>query len=75
MGALLAVYGEYLGRWLPPLLRAAVVTLELAALSIGVGLILGLVVALMKMSHLAALRRAAGSYIEVISGKIGRAHV
>ena len=68
MGPFLAVYGEYLGRWLPPLLRAAVVTLELAALSIAVGLILGLVVALMKMSHLAALRRVAGSYIEVIRG-------
>jgi len=68
MTGFLAVYGENLGRWLPPLLRAAVVTLEVAILSIAVGLVLGLVVALLKVSRLPLLRSSAGAYIEAIRG-------
>ena len=68
MGPLFAVYGEYLGKWLPPLLRAAGVTLQLAALSVAVGLVLGLVVALLKMSRRPLLHHAASTYIEVIRG-------
>jgi His/Glu/Gln/Arg/opine family amino acid ABC transporter permease subunit len=68
MTGFLAVYGEYLGRWLPPLLRAAVVTLELAILTIAVGLVLGLAVALLKISRLPLLCSAASAYIEVIRG-------
>jgi His/Glu/Gln/Arg/opine family amino acid ABC transporter permease subunit len=68
MTGFLAVYGENLGRWLPPLLRAAVVTLEVATLSIAVGLVLGLVVALLKVSRLPLLRSSAGAYIEAIRG-------
>jgi len=68
MTGFLAVYGENLGRWLPPLLRAAVVTLEVAILAIAVGLVLGLVVALLKVSRLPLLRSSAGAYIEAIRG-------
>jgi His/Glu/Gln/Arg/opine family amino acid ABC transporter permease subunit len=64
----LGVYAESLGDWIPPLLRATVVTLEVATLSIALGLVLGLVVALVKVSRLPLLRPAANVYVEVIRG-------
>jgi His/Glu/Gln/Arg/opine family amino acid ABC transporter permease subunit len=68
MRGFVAVYGEYAAKWLPPLLRAAVVTIEVAILSIAVGLVLGLVVALLKVSRFSLLRRATSVYIEAIRG-------
>jgi His/Glu/Gln/Arg/opine family amino acid ABC transporter permease subunit len=68
MGGFLEIYSKLIGEWLPPLLRAAVVTLELAALSIVVGLIFGLLLALLKVSGQPILRHAANVYIEIIRG-------
>ena len=68
MGAFLAAYGDSLALWLPPLVRAARVTLIVAVLSIGVGAITGLPLALLKLRGNRGLRRAASFYIEVTRG-------
>lgn len=68
MGEFLGVYAENLKTWLPPLLRAAEVTLQVAMLSIAVGAALGLAVALLKMSRLPLMAAAASTYVEVIRG-------
>jgi len=68
MGDFLQVFADNIRDWLPPLLRAAEVTLELAVLSIAVGLALGLLVALLKISHLPLLRPMAVVYVEAIRG-------
>jgi His/Glu/Gln/Arg/opine family amino acid ABC transporter permease subunit len=65
---LVAGYTESVGLWLPPLMRAAKFTLNIALLSILVGAIVGLLLALMKMSRRPLLRRPAELYIEVIRG-------
>jgi polar amino acid transport system permease protein len=65
---LLATYGDSLRLWLPPLIRAAKVTVTIAVLSIAVGAIVGLLLALLKMSRRPVLRRPAELYIEVIRG-------
>jgi polar amino acid transport system permease protein len=68
MGGFLATYGDNAALWLPPLMRAAQVTLVLAALSIAVGAMVGLLLALLKMGGSPLLRRAASFYIEVTRG-------
>ena len=68
MDELIAVYGDSLRTWLPPLMRAARVTLKVAVLAIGVGATVGLLVALLKMSGRRLLRRPAEVYIEVTRG-------
>jgi His/Glu/Gln/Arg/opine family amino acid ABC transporter permease subunit len=68
VGGFLAGYADSVGLWLPPLLRAARVTLVLAVLSIAVGAIVGLPLALAKMWGRRPLRRAATLYIEVTRG-------
>jgi His/Glu/Gln/Arg/opine family amino acid ABC transporter permease subunit len=68
MDQLLAAYGESLRVWLPPLMRAAKVTLYVAVLSIVVGATVGLLIALFKMSRSRFLRRPAELYIELIRG-------
>lgn len=68
MNELIVDYGTSLSLWLPPLLRAARFTLNIALLSILVGAVVGLLVALMKMSRSRFLRRPAELYIEVIRG-------
>jgi His/Glu/Gln/Arg/opine family amino acid ABC transporter permease subunit len=68
MGGFLATYGDSLALWLPPLMRAARVTLVVAALSIAVGAVVGLLLALLKMGGSPSLRRAASFYIEVTRG-------
>ena len=62
------LYAESLRSWLPPLARAARVTLKVALLSIAVGAIVGFLVALLKMSRNRLLRRSAEAYIEVTRG-------
>jgi len=64
----LATYWESLALWLPPLMRAARVTLLVAVLSIAVGAVVGLLLALLKMGGPAPLRKAASFYIEVTRG-------
>ena len=68
MSGFLATYWESLALWLPPLMRAARVTLLVAVLSIAVGAVVGLLLALLKMGGPAALRKAASFYIEVTRG-------
>src|SRR5215470_14484201 len=68
MGELVAGYADSLRLWLPPLMRAAKFTLNIAVLSIAVGAIVGLFLALLKMSRRRLLRRPAELYIEVIRG-------
>jgi His/Glu/Gln/Arg/opine family amino acid ABC transporter permease subunit len=65
---LIAGYADSLRVWLPPLLRAAKFTLNIALLSILVGAVVGLLLALLKMSRRPILRRPAELYIEVIRG-------
>jgi polar amino acid transport system permease protein len=64
----LATYWESLALWLPPLMRAARVTLLVAVLAIAVGAVVGLLLALLKMGGPAPLRKAASFYIEVTRG-------
>ena len=68
MSGFLATYWESLALWLPPLMRAARVTLLVAGLSIAVGAVVGLLLALLKMGGPAPLRKAASFYIEVTRG-------
>jgi His/Glu/Gln/Arg/opine family amino acid ABC transporter permease subunit len=66
--AFVALFGDSLAAWLPPLLRAARITLTVALLSIALGAVVGLLVALLKLSRSGLLRRPAEVYIEVIRG-------
>jgi polar amino acid transport system permease protein len=68
VGDFLAIYVDSLRVWLPPLLRAARVTLKIAVLSIVVGAVVGLLLALLKMSRRRLLRRPAEVYIEMTRG-------
>jgi polar amino acid transport system permease protein len=54
--------------FLPFLLKATVITLEITVLSIGLGLILGLIVALMKISKMTPLVQFADFYLWIIRG-------
>jgi polar amino acid transport system permease protein len=54
--------------YLPDLLRAAVVSVELTICVMIVGLIAGLIIALMRISHLRALRFISTVYVEVVRG-------
>jgi polar amino acid transport system permease protein len=64
----LIVYMERLDDWLPPLLRAAVVTIELAIFSILISLTVGFVIALARMSRWKLLSSLAVAYIECLRG-------
>ncbi|MEX2460768.1 MAG: amino acid ABC transporter permease [Paenibacillaceae bacterium] len=55
-------------KFIPYLLQATVITLELSLLSIAIGMILGLIAALMKISSVTVLRYVASFYIWVIRG-------
>jgi His/Glu/Gln/Arg/opine family amino acid ABC transporter permease subunit len=64
----LAVYQEHLTAWLPPLLTAAGNTLRMTALAFALAFVLGLPLALAKMSSIAPLRWFATGYIEAMRG-------
>jgi His/Glu/Gln/Arg/opine family amino acid ABC transporter permease subunit len=68
MSEMTAVYEEHLGEWLPQLLEAAGNTLRMTALSFVLAFIVGLLLALAKLSPLKPLRLAASGYIEVMRG-------
>jgi polar amino acid transport system permease protein len=60
-------FGEAV-QYVPDLLRAAVVSVELTLLIMALSLVLGLVVALARMTRIRALRAISSLYVEVIRG-------
>lgn len=64
----LGVYRQHLGEWLPELLIACIGTLELMALSFMLASVLGLAVALMRVSRSRLLRGIGTVYVEVFRG-------
>ena len=53
---------------LPLLLKGAAVTLEITALSVGIGLLIGMVVGIARLSNFKAIRWLAGIYVDFIRG-------
>ena len=68
MSDILAAYQEHLTAWLPPLLTAAGNTLRMTALAFALAFVVGLPLALAKMSTIAPLRWFATGYIEAMRG-------
>ncbi|MEZ4562872.1 MAG: amino acid ABC transporter permease [Thermomicrobiales bacterium] len=68
MSDLLAVYREHLGEWLPQLIDAAGNTVRMTVLAFILAFIVGLALALIRLSPLAPLRWFASGYIEVMRG-------
>lgn len=64
----LGVYQKHLGEWLPELLIACIGTLELMALSFVLASMLGLAVALMRVSRSRLLHGIGMVYVEVMRG-------
>ena len=67
-GSALAIRPRLLRDALPVLVRGALVTLELTALTLLIGVPAGLFVALLRISHLAPLRLLATTYVELVRG-------
>jgi His/Glu/Gln/Arg/opine family amino acid ABC transporter permease subunit len=65
---LFAVYEEHWAEWLPQLLEAAGNTLRMTALAFVLAFLIGLPLALAKMSSVAPLRWFATAYIETMRG-------
>jgi His/Glu/Gln/Arg/opine family amino acid ABC transporter permease subunit len=68
MRDIFAVYEEHLAHWLPQLLVAAGVTLRMTALAFILALVVGLLLALAKLSANRLPRIFASGYIEVMRG-------
>ncbi len=68
MSDLFAVYEEHWAEWLPQLLEAAGNTLRMTALAFVLAFLIGLPLALAKMSSVAPLRWFATAYIETMRG-------
>jgi His/Glu/Gln/Arg/opine family amino acid ABC transporter permease subunit len=68
MSEMAAVYEEHLAEWLPQLIEAAGNTLRMTALAFVLAFVVGLLLALAKLSPIAPLRLFATSYIEVMRG-------
>lgn len=66
--ALLGPYGEVLPSILPDLMGGVIDTLRLAGLAFALALVLGLLIALAKLSPRTFLRQSATVYIEVVRG-------
>ncbi len=64
----LALRGDLLRAALPVLLRGALVTLELTALTLLIGVPAGLFVALLRLSGVTPLRALATTYVELVRG-------
>jgi His/Glu/Gln/Arg/opine family amino acid ABC transporter permease subunit len=64
----LLVYRDHFREWIPELLLASVGTLQLMALSFILAVVIGLLVALMRVSRSAAMRGFAVFYVEVSRG-------
>ncbi len=65
MSEFLAVYGEYWQTWWPEILPAAGVTVALAAGAYGLSVVLGIVLALGRLSKTRLIRAFCTAYIEV----------
>lgn len=65
---LVTIFQEHLGDWFVYLLPALQISVEIAVLSIIVSAVVGLPVAVMKMSRPRLIRYAANVYIEVLRG-------
>ena len=65
---LVTLYQEHLGDWVVYLLPALALSIEIAIFSILVAGLVGLPIAVMKMSRSRPLRYAANAYIEVLRG-------
>ena len=68
MSGFFAVYEEHLAEWLPELIAAAGNTLRMTALAFALAFVVGLLLALAKLSSIAPLRALASGYIEVMRG-------
>src|SRR5829696_7525537 len=68
MSEMLAVYEEHLAEWLPQLIEAAGNTLRMTAMAFVLAFIVGLLLALAKLSSIAPFRMFATGYIEVMRG-------
>ena len=68
MSEMVAVYEEHLAEWLPQLIEAAGNTLRMTALAFVLAFVVGLLLALAKLSPIAPLRLFATGYIEVMRG-------
>ena len=68
MSEMIAVYEEHLAEWLPQLIEAAGNTLRMTALAFVLAFVVGLLLALAKLSPIAPLRLFATGYIEVMRG-------
>jgi len=64
----LDVYRQHFGEWVPELLVACIGTLQLMALSFMLASVIGLVVALMRVSRSPLLHGVAVVYVEVLRG-------
>ncbi len=67
-GSALAIRWDLLADALPYLARGALVTLELTALTLLIGIPAGLLVAMLRLSHLKPVRTVATVYVEVVRG-------
>ena len=68
MSDLFAVYQEHFAEWFPQLIEAAGNTLRMTVLAFILAVIVGLLLALAKLSPIAPLRWFASGYIEVLRG-------
>ncbi|MGI5949301.1 amino acid ABC transporter permease [Peptoniphilus sp.] len=59
---------EFLSRYLPSYLRGALTTIELSVVGVILGLTLGILLALMKISKSKFLNILSGAYIEIVRG-------
>jgi polar amino acid transport system permease protein len=55
-------------RYIPILAEGVMLTIMLTLASVGAGILLGLITALMKMSRIRLLRLIAAAYIEIVRG-------
>jgi His/Glu/Gln/Arg/opine family amino acid ABC transporter permease subunit len=62
------IYAEYIHRWLPELLWYSLTTLKIAAVSFVIAVAVGLLFALLRISHNRFLRGFAVTFIEVARG-------
>ena len=53
---------------IPLLLQGAAVTIEITAMAVGIGLVLGLITSICRLSHMKALNILAVCYVNVIRG-------
>ncbi len=68
MSEFLDVYARHLGEWMPELLLAALGTLKMTALAFVLANVVGLLLALAKLSTSRPLRAFATGYIELVRG-------